>query len=162
MIRTRVGYAGGTSSNPTYQDLGDHTEAIQIDFDPTVISYDELLALFWQGHNPRRKSWSRQYATFVLTHDEEQAQQARASRDRIGDDVETDIRPAGEFWRAEDYHQKYRLRHQRELQNALLAHFGSDRALVDSTEAARINGLLAGYGTKAGLDLPPKIEKLLP
>lgn len=162
MIRTRVGYAGGTSSNPTYQDLGDHTEAIQIDFDPTVISYDELLALFWQGHNPRRKSWSRQYATFVLTHSDEQAKQARASRDRIGDDVETDIRPAGEFWRAEDYHQKYRLRHQRELHDALVAHFGSDRAFVDSTAAARINGLLGGYGSKANLDLPPQIIKLVP
>ena len=76
--------------------------------------------------------------------------------------METDIRPAGEFWRAEGYHQKYRLRHQRELQNALLALFRSDRALVDSTEAARINGLLAGYGTKAGLSVPPHIEKLLP
>ena len=71
-------------------------------------------------------------------------------------------RRAGAFWRAEGYHQKYRLRHQRELQSALLAHFGSDRALVDSTEAARINGLLGGYGTKAGLSLPSHIEKLLP
>ena len=130
-----------------------------------MISYEELLDVFWQSHDPRRKAWSRQYAAFILTHDEEQARQAHASRDRLGKGVVTDIRPAGEFWRAEDYHQKYRLRHQRPLHDALVARFGSDRAFVDSTAAARINGLLSGYGSKAGveaLDLPPEIVALIP
>ncbi|MHC4937660.1 MAG: peptide-methionine (S)-S-oxide reductase MsrA [Planctomycetota bacterium] len=162
MIRTRVGYAGGTAHQPTYQDLGDHTEAIQVDFDPTVISYEELLDVFWQSHNPERKSWSRQYATFVLTHDREQAKLAFASREKLGPKVVTDIRPAGEFWRAEGYHQKYRLRHRRELHDALVEHFGSDRAFVDSTEAARINGLLGGWGSEESLDVPAHIAKLLP
>ncbi len=52
MIRTRVGYAGGSEENPTYYDLGGHTETVEIDYDPTRISYEELLAIFWDSHNP--------------------------------------------------------------------------------------------------------------
>ena len=155
--------------NPSYEDLLDHTEAIEIDFDPAVTSYEELLDVYWQGHNPARKAWSRQYAAIVLTHGDEQAKLAHASRAQvaahIGTDVQTEIRAAGKFWRAEDYHQKYRLRHRRKLHDALIAHFGSDRAFVDSTAAARINGLLGGDGSRAGveaLDLPPNVFALLP
>jgi peptide-methionine (S)-S-oxide reductase len=130
-----------------------------------VISYEELLDIFWQSHNPRRAAWSRQYAAFILTHDAAQAKIAHASRDALGDGIATDIRTAGAFWRAEDYHQKYRLRHQGELCSALIAHFGGDREFVDSTAAARLNGLLSGYGSKAGLEslnLPPEIVTLVP
>ena len=127
-----------------------------------MISYKKLLELFWQSHNPRRKAWSRQYESFVLTHNDSQAELARESRRRLGPGVVTDVRPAGTFWRAEDYHQKYRLRGARKLHDALIAHFGSDKAFVDSTAAARINGLLAGYGEKSAIDLPPELHALLP
>jgi len=52
VIRTRVGYAGGSTNNPTYYNLGDHSETVQIDYDPTRISYEELLEVFWDSHNP--------------------------------------------------------------------------------------------------------------
>ena len=67
-----MGYAGGKKSNPTYHDLGDHTETLQIDFDPDVITYDELLEIFWASHNPGRKSWSRQYMAAVFYHNHKQ------------------------------------------------------------------------------------------
>ena len=68
MIRTRVGYAGGTTNNPTYRALGDHAETIQVDYDPTQISYEELLEAFWTSHSPTSRPWSRQYASIIFYH----------------------------------------------------------------------------------------------
>ena len=89
MIRTRVGYAGGEKANPTYRDLGNHSEAIQIDFDPAVITYEDLLDLFWESHNPTRPSWSPQYASFVFAHDAEQERRAQASAAALGKEIAT-------------------------------------------------------------------------
>jgi len=61
IYRTRVGYAGGSTSSPTYRNIGDHTETIQIDYNPKEISHEELLDVFWRSHSPEVKSWSRQY-----------------------------------------------------------------------------------------------------
>jgi methionine-S-sulfoxide reductase len=147
VIRTRVGYAGGEKANPTYRDLGNHSEAIQIDFDPALITYDDLLDVFWESHNPTRPSWSLQYASFVFTHDAEQSSKAEASAAALGQEVATVIKPLDRFWRAEDYHQKYRLRNSRGVMEVLDPFYATDREFVDSTVAARLNGLLAGYGT---------------
>ena len=84
MIRTRVGYAGGAKENPTYHNLGDHTETLQIDYDSSKISYEKLLELFWEEHDPTSRSWSRQYKAVVFYHDEEQKRLAIAGRDRAG------------------------------------------------------------------------------
>jgi len=173
VVRTRVGYAGGKKANPTYQDMGDHTEAIQIDFDPAVISYDELLDVFWQEHSGTGRAWSTQYAAFVFALDADQEAQARASRrtraDAIGREITTQVRRIKHFWRAEDYHQKFRLRHRSALTHQLIAHYGSDRAFVDSTAAARLNGLLGGNGKHASvadelerLTLPASIVAAVP
>ena len=75
-MRTRVGYSGGTKENPTYHDLGDHTETVQIDYDPTRVSYDKLLEIFWKSHNPRYQSRSRQYMIAVFYQDAEQKKRA--------------------------------------------------------------------------------------
>ena len=79
MVRTRVGYAGGTLVNPTYHRLGDHTESIEVDYDPEVISYEDLLAVFWSSHSPTSRPWSRQYASLILTHDDTQRRLAEES-----------------------------------------------------------------------------------
>lgn len=111
VVRTRVGYAGGTTANPTYHRLGDHTETLQLEYDPERISYQELLDEFWASHNPAERPWSRQYMAAIFYHDGEQKRLAEASRDRVaatlGQATTTAILPAGEFYRAEDYHQKY-------------------------------------------------------
>jgi peptide-methionine (S)-S-oxide reductase len=151
VIRTRVGYAGGTKENPTYRSLGAHSETIQIDYDPTQITYQELLDLFWDSHNPTARPWSQQYASIIFYHTEEQRQLALETRDReaakYGREILTEITPFSSFYRAEDYHQKYRLQQVPELVEAFQAIYPDTSDFVDSTATARVNGYLGGYGT---------------
>lgn len=148
VVRTRVGYAGGTKKNPTYHDLGDHTETVQIDFDPQVISYEKLCEVFWSSHNPCAQSWSRQYASLLFYHDQAQLAVAEKTKKeaekRLGKEITTEILPYAEFTRAEDYHQKYSLRNNSDLMSAFADVYSSDRDFVDSTAAARVNAFLAG------------------
>lgn len=144
MIRTRVGYSGGVKPNPTYTGLGDHTETYEVDFDPQVVDYGDLLAVFWQGHNPHAAPFSRQYKAVVFYHDAEQERLARETAGRIATDggraVTTEIRPAERFWFAEDYHQKYGLRNTEPLLTELARYYDVDsREFIDSTLAARLN-----------------------
>ncbi|MBN1177943.1 MAG: peptide-methionine (S)-S-oxide reductase [Anaerolineae bacterium] len=172
MIRTRVGYAGGTTQNPTYHNLGDHTETVQVDYDPALISYQELLDVFWAGHDPTRAAWSRQYASIIFYHDEEQRRLAQASAERYATEcdcrVVTEIVPVTTFYLAEDYHQKYRLRQSSVLMDEFAARYPDPADFVDSTAAARVNGYLGGYGTLAalqaeidGLGLSPQAQEVL-
>ena len=151
MVRTRVGYAGGTTENPTYHNLGDHTEAIQIEYDPAVISYEELLDVFWSSHSPTNSPWSRQYMSILFYHNDEQKRLALETRDRevarLGREVFTEIVPFSEFYLAEAYHQKYRLQQVSALMREFRAMYPDDDDFVSSTAAARINGYIAGYGT---------------
>lgn len=151
MIRTRVGYAGGSSKNPTYHNLGDHTETVQIEFDPAKVSYRELLDVFWKDHDPTRRSWSAQYKAAVFYHDEEQrriaVETAGQVAQSIGSAVRTEILPFSGFTLAEDYHQKHRLRGNPELIREFRAVYPDDRGFINSTAAARVNGFLDGYGT---------------
>ncbi|MCB2186901.1 MAG: peptide-methionine (S)-S-oxide reductase [Deltaproteobacteria bacterium] len=173
MIRTRVGYAGGQKTGPTYHSLGDHMESIQIDYDPRRITYQELVDHFWSWHNPYGRPWSRQYASAILYTDQEQKEQALASRDRLenssGRKVATEIAALGKFYPAEDYHQKYTLRHSATFLAAFrwLYPDDTDQALLNSTVAARLNGYLAGDGSlkqlaqelpRLGLDRPEQEE----
>ena len=167
MVRTRVGYAGGTQAEPTYYNLGDHSESIQIDYDPSVITYDALLDLFWEAHSPTFPSYLRQYASLILYHDEEQRRLAEESKrreeERVGMTLHTEILPLERFYPAEDYHQKHDLRGNQALLSAMAAIYPNSDDLRDSTAAARVNGYLAGYGTpeeleadKERLGLPPE------
>ncbi|MCK6630630.1 MAG: peptide-methionine (S)-S-oxide reductase [Anaerolineae bacterium] len=155
MIRTRVGYAGGQKRNPTYHSLGDHTETLQLDYDPAQISYEELLEIFWTAHTPTRRSWSKQYMAAIFYHNEAQQQAALASRARQAArhqaPITTEILPATEFYLAEDYHQKYMLRYSAELLDELKAIYPNHQDLVNSTAAARVNGYVSGYGDIAQL-----------
>jgi peptide-methionine (S)-S-oxide reductase len=151
VVRTRVGYAGGTTENPAYYSLGDHTETIQIEYDPAVISYEELLNVFWTSHDPSRQPWSRQYMSILFYHDEEQERVAFEVRDRMaaemGREILTEIVPFSGFYLAEDYHQKYRLQQDSVLEREFRTIYPDPEDFVDSTAAARVNGYLAGYGS---------------
>ncbi|UCD32748.1 MAG: peptide-methionine (S)-S-oxide reductase, partial [Desulfobacterales bacterium] len=111
MIRTRVGYAGGRMDGPDYRNIGDHTEVVQVDYDPERITYSQLLDIFWKSHRPSGRSWSRQYMKAVFYHDEHQRRMALASKtavgQKIGRTVKTEMVPLLSFTLAEDYHQKY-------------------------------------------------------
>jgi peptide-methionine (S)-S-oxide reductase len=155
VVRTRVGYAGGKKKNPTYHDLGDHSETIQMDYDPAVISYGQLLDVFWNSHDAASPSWSRQYMSVIFYHNDEQKRLAVESRDREAarkkSVIATEIHPYVEFFLAEDYHQKYSLRSERDLVREFTAIYPMEQDFVNSTAAARVNGYLDGYGTLADL-----------
>jgi peptide-methionine (S)-S-oxide reductase len=156
VLRTRVGYTGGTKKNPTYSSLGNHTESIQVDFDPRRISYEKLLEVFWASHDPTEQSWSAQYKAAIFYHDESQKRVALETRDREatrrGRPIRTEILPASEFYLAEAYHQKYRLRQDTALMKEFLDMYPSHEDFVNSTAASRVNGYLAGHGTTEALE----------
>jgi len=150
-----VGYAGGSIERPTYRAMGDHTECFEVDYDPTMVGYEDLLELFWQSHDPTARAYKTQYASLVLTHTATQLATARESAERLqrlfGTKVATRIEPIGTFWMAEDYHQKYYLRNDRMLMQEFRASYPHEAEFVASTAAARVNGHLYG-GTCARLD----------
>ena len=117
-----------------------------------MIGYEELLAIFWASHSPTRAPWSRQYRSAIHPHDAEQERVAReslaAEEKRRGTKLYTAIEreAAPAFTYAEDYHQKYQLRHS-ELGAFFAALYPDERVFTDATSAARANGLAAGYGT---------------
>jgi peptide-methionine (S)-S-oxide reductase len=154
VIRTRVGYAGGNTDDPTYHRIGDHSETIQIDYDPSVISYAELLDVFWSAHNPKAPSFSRQYRSAIFFHDGAQRRLAEETKKRQQRDgrIYTDIEPLSEFYIAEDYHQKYYLRSVDMLVRELRTQYPQERQFVDSTTAARLNGYIGGFGNLEQLE----------
>lgn len=149
MLRTRVGYCGGTRANPTYYQLGDHSEALQVDFDPRLISYDELLAVAMDEGSFGGRSYSRQYRSAVFCHNAEQEQAARKRG-------LTEVEPLGTFTRAEDYHQKYYLQQQSGLVGEIYQMFPDDRSFTDSTTAARLNAAVGGWMPRQ------RVQQLLP
>lgn len=164
VVRTRVGYAGGTEPDPSYYSLGDHTEVVQIEYDPDAVSYEDLLDVFWANHTPFSAPRKRQYRGVVLTHDDQQREAARRTRDDLesqtGKSVETAIEALDRFYLAEGYHQKYELRSTPVVADELEGSYGD--AFVDSTVAARLNGFVAGHGDSderealfAELDISP-------
>lgn len=122
IINTRVGYTGGQTPSPTYKavctGMTGHAEAIEITFEPSIISYDNLLDLFWQIHDPTTPNqqgpdFGTQYRSAVFYHNAEQQQLALDKKQHLneqhafGNDVVTEITTASEFYPAEDYHQCY-------------------------------------------------------
>ncbi|ADD03936.1 peptide methionine sulfoxide reductase MsrA (S-form specific) [Natrialba magadii ATCC 43099] len=166
VVRTRVGYAGGTEPNPSYYSLGDHTEVVQLEYDPETLSYEDLLEVFWANHSWQPPSRKRQYRGVVLAHDDEQYEAAHRTKDdlaeRTGTTVESEIEVLESITLAEDYHQKYELRSTPVAGDELVDQYGDE--FVDSTVVARLNGFVAGHGTEeqrrcvlAELDVPATV-----
>jgi methionine-S-sulfoxide reductase len=157
VVRTRVGYAGGTTKNPTYQQVGDHSETLQIDFDPSVITYQRLLESFWQSHNPCAAAGKRQYMTAVFYHSEGQKKLALATRDaeagRLKQRIVSAILPFTTFHLAENHHQKFFLRGHKKLLREFQAIYPSAEAFMASTAVARVNGYLGGNGSLGQLEM---------
>lgn len=151
VIRTRVGYAGGDSDDPTYYNLDGHTETVQVDFDPTQISYEELVEAFFAGHDSTIPGLSRQYRSVIFVHDPEQESIAHTVLARVDEaaarPVQTVILPFEHFYLAEDYHQKYALQGDSVTLQEFRAMYPDMKDLVDSTAAARVNAYLYGEGT---------------
>jgi peptide-methionine (S)-S-oxide reductase len=123
---TTVGYSGGTTKNPTYEAVCSHTtghaEVVQVEYDPAKVSFDTLLEAFWKGHNPttlnrQGPDIGDQYRSAIFYFTPEQKTEATASKEKLEAShaytkpVVTQILPAGDFYRAEEYHQQYLKKH---------------------------------------------------
>lgn len=119
---TAVGYSGGSLVNPTYQavctDRTGHAEVVRVEYDPSVVSYEQLLDVFWNGHDPttlnrQGPDVGTQYRSVIFYHSEQQKAAAEASKRKLEQSgrfkrpIVTQIVPAGPFYRAEEYHQRY-------------------------------------------------------
>jgi peptide-methionine (S)-S-oxide reductase len=122
VIETAVGYSGGETLNPTYKDVctdrTGHAEVVQVTFDPSKVGYEQLLDVFWKVHDPTQVNrqgpdFGTQYRTAIFFHSSEQEAIAKKSREaleasgKLKRPIATEITPAGTFYLAEDYHQKY-------------------------------------------------------
>jgi peptide-methionine (S)-S-oxide reductase len=120
VVDTAVGYMGGTLANPSYEDVctdrTGHAEVVQVEFDPAELSYAELLDTFWDVHDPTQRNRQgpdvgSQYRSVIFFHSPEQEEQAAEANARVqarfDRPVVTEVVPASDFWRAEDYHQQY-------------------------------------------------------
>ncbi|MDP4200820.1 MAG: peptide-methionine (S)-S-oxide reductase MsrA [Bacteroidota bacterium] len=120
--RTDVGYEGGHTDQPTYQDVctdkTGHAEVVQVEFDPAEVAYQDLLNVFWENHDPTQVNRQgpdvgTQYRSVVFYHNDEQkltAEQSKRERSESGKyrrPIATEVVPATDFWRAEEYHQQY-------------------------------------------------------
>lgn len=123
VTKSWAGYTGGTTKNPTYEDVCNtntgHAEVVHMEFDPKVVTYETLLEIFWEIHDPTQlnrqdKDIGTQYRSAIFTHDEYQervAHESKAAKDASGKyeaPIVTTIQPAPTFWEAEDYHQQYK------------------------------------------------------
>ncbi|MDD1674763.1 MAG: peptide-methionine (S)-S-oxide reductase MsrA [Methanomicrobiales archaeon] len=128
VVDTAVGYTGGTMKNPTYEDVctgkTGHAEAVQVIYNPEIVSYEQLLDVFWEIHDPTQKNrqgpdFGTQYRSVIFYHSPVQESAARSSRDKLQRSgkyhmsIVTEIVPAQEFYRAEEYHQRYLEKHGR-------------------------------------------------
>ncbi len=124
VLDTAVGFMGGAKANPTYREVctgrTGHAEVLQVEYDPERVSYDQLLDLFWENHDPttlnrQGPDVGTQYRSVIFASDEAQILAAQASRERwqprFRRPIVTEIVPAEMFWRAEEYHQRYLEKH---------------------------------------------------
>lgn len=122
VLETAVGYTGGGLPDPTYEDVctdgTGHAEAVEVEFDPARVTYERLLDVFWENHDPTQKNRQgpdvgTQYRSGIFFHSPEQKAAAEASKasleagGRFKRPIATEITPASTFWRAEQYHQRY-------------------------------------------------------
>ncbi|GAE37165.1 peptide methionine sulfoxide reductase MsrA [Halalkalibacter akibai JCM 9157] len=133
--------------------MGDHTETIEIDFDPDVIQVSELLTIFWGNHNSLRKEVyrGRQYLSLFLYRTEAQRKMALQLKENLEDKlngvIQTEVSPFTHFYVAEDKHQKYYLKRFPKAYEDLLHLFESHQQFVNSTLVARLNGFVREFGT---------------
>ncbi|RDI69518.1 peptide-methionine (S)-S-oxide reductase MsrA [Halopelagius longus] len=155
IVRTRVGYAGGTKLNPTYRELGDQTEAFRVDYDTDDVSYADLLAIVFDSHDPNHQPRKRQYQNIVFTDSPEQREALETYLEANGldvDSIETRIESLTRFYPAESYHQKYNLKAKQSLLNPFEEAGYDDEELQESPAAAKLNGYAGGH------DIPEEHE----
>ncbi|XP_006655768.2 peptide methionine sulfoxide reductase A5 [Oryza brachyantha] len=151
VIRTSVGYAGGSKASPEYRNLGDHAECVKVEYDPRLIHYNKLLDVFWASHDPREvfgqgPDVGNQYRSIIFTNGTIEARLAALSKEKEQAKdrqsvITTQIQPIGTFYLAEPEHQKFELKRKQ----FLLQLIGNlpEEELLSSTQAAKLNAYAA-------------------
>lgn len=161
VVRTRAGYAGGSKQSPDYHSVGDHAETVEVEYDPSVISFHHLVEVFWLNHDPSQvfgqgPDVGPQYRSIIFTQNDEERELASASKaiqqQKSLHLVLTEILKLEVFYPAEAEHQKFELRRKPQLLK-LLGDI-SDDELMTSVLATKLNGYAAGL-------CPPNMKKLL-
>lgn len=156
VVRTRVGYAGGTNVDPAYRALGDHTEVFQVDYDPEELTYADLLGVVFDNHTPDHQTGKRQYQNVVFYDSESQREALETYLDANGmdaDSIETRIERLDRFYLAEGYHQKYHLKSKQSLLDPFEESSYNDEAIRESPAAAKLNGVAGGHDVPQEDDL---------
>ncbi|KAJ8771141.1 hypothetical protein K2173_023466 [Erythroxylum novogranatense] len=151
VVRTTAGYAGGSKTNPEYRSLGDHAESVQVEYDPRLISFRQLLEVFWSSHDSRQvfgqgPDVGSQYRSIIFTNGTEESKLAVVSKEREqlrlrSSVVTTQIQPLGIFYPAESEHQKFELKRNPFLLQ-LIGNLPQEE-LERSSLAAKLNGYAA-------------------
>lgn len=155
IIRTITGYAGGTLADPTYRHMGDHSEAVELEYDPDELPYEEIVRVFWENHNPANINdyKGRQYQSMLLYRTPEQKddieQVLKARRAAGKPEPATEVKPFTVFYPAEERHQKYYLKRHPDALEKLAALYPSIAEMDRTTLAARLNGLAKGYTNRS-------------
>lgn len=155
-----MGYTGGTDPDPTYTHMGGHSETVDLRYDPSVVTYEDLLAIFWKYHDATSPT-SPQYRSAIYYHSQEQR---RLAEKTLAEEASKTVKPictavekASRFTNAENYHQKYFLRQHHKLLQILDL---SDEDLITSHVATKLNGYLGRCGNKAQFEQDKENLKL--
>ncbi|SDJ55196.1 peptide-methionine (S)-S-oxide reductase [Halovenus aranensis] len=148
VIRTRAGYAGGTKPDPSYRTLGDHTEVVQVDYDPETVSFQKLLTVAFEEHSPRNQTEKRQYQNIVFTESETQREAVGTFLDTSNyraDELGTRFESLETFHIAEPYHQKFNLSDKHWITGPFEKAGYAEADIRESPAAAKLNAHVAGH-----------------
>lgn len=152
VLGTRVGFSGGTAPDPSYSNIGDHVETVEVTYDPQKVTYQQLLDHFWAHHNARAKPIFRQYASAIFCETPQEETEAKAERASLQEKGGTDklltaILPFKAFYPASDNHQKYYLQQDKALFKALQ----EQHLALNSVLATKLNSVAGADGDRAQL-----------
>ncbi len=156
VLRTRTGYAGGRSTDPSYKNLEWHTEVVEIDYDPAVISYEDLVALFFAFHDENLRPYDQRVKSLIFFRSEAEETHARQAisrqREVTGKPVFTEAKEMDVFYLAEPEHQNRTVKREVSLYGELTEIFETDDRLQQSILVSKLNGFVYGYGSPEDLE----------
>lgn len=156
VLRTRVGYSGGRSTNPSYKVVDLHTEVVEIDYDPDVISYEDLIDVFFSAHNETLRPYDQRVKSLIFYRNDEEYEIAKTKLDAIRqatpeeESVYTELKAFEVFYLAEPEHQNRSLKLETSLYKELKQIFETEEDMLLSILVSKLNGYIYGYGDMEG------------
>ena len=146
---TEVGYAGGEMNNPTYQNLGKHSETVKVVYDPEVINFEKLLETFGNNHELNSRSYSSQYKSIIFYNSQKQKNAAQkylqSQKEKMNKNIYTEVTELDNFYQAETYHQKYNLRQNNDIFEKIKNIFPVEIDLTDYRIMTKLNAYSGSY-----------------